>query len=197
MKNSFIYPIIFMMAVTAVFISVLAGLNFVTADTISFNQESQLQQKILYIFDILPEGGMEKDIERVFNESVIEKEWGELRGYALIQGGKETAYAIPINGAGLWGSIIGYIGLSADYSEIIGIEFVTQNETPGLGGRISEDSYKEQFRGIDISGKTENFIISSPEPGSNVDAIAGATQTSNAVVKLINDDIKLFLQEVE
>jgi O-antigen ligase len=67
MKNSFIYPIIFMMAVTAIFISVLAGLNFVTADTISFNQESQLQQKILYIFDILPEGGMEKDIERVFN----------------------------------------------------------------------------------------------------------------------------------
>ena len=197
MKNSFIYPIIFMMAVTAIFISVLAGLNFVTADTISFNQESQLQQKILYIFDILPEGGMEKDIERVFNESVIEKEWGELRGYAFIQGGKEIAYAIPINGAGLWGSIIGYIGLSADYSEIIGIEFVTQNETPGLGGRISEDSYKEQFRGIDISGKTENFIISSPEPGSNVDAIAGATQTSNAVVKLINDDIKIFLREVE
>ena len=77
MKNSFIYPIIFMMAVTAIFISVLAGLNFVTADTISFNQESQLQQKILYIFDILPEGGMEKDIERVFNDSVIEKEWGD------------------------------------------------------------------------------------------------------------------------
>ncbi len=197
MKNSFIYPIIFMMAVTAIFIAILAGLNFVTADTISFNQESQLQQKILYIFDILPEGGTEKDIERVFNDSVIEKEWGELSGYALIQGGKETAYAIPINGAGLWGSIIGYIGLSADYSEIIGIEFVTQNETPGLGGRISEDSYKEQFRGIDISGKTENFIISSPEPGSNVDAIAGATQTSNAVVKLINDDIKIFLREVE
>ncbi|HBC30428.1 MAG TPA: NADH:quinone oxidoreductase [Clostridiales bacterium] len=196
MKNSIYYPIIFMMAVTAIFITVLAGLNFVTADTISFNQESELQQKILYIFDILPDG-TEKDIERVFNESVIEKEWGELRGYALIQGGKERAYAIPVKGAGLWGSIIGYIGLNTDYSEIIGIEFVTQNETPGLGGRISEDLYKEQFRGIDISGKTENFIISSPEPGSNVDAIAGATQTSNAVVKLINEDIKLFLREVE
>ena len=197
MKNSFIYPIIFMMAVTAVFISVLAGLNFVTADTISFNQESQLQQKILYIFDILPEGGMEKDIERIFNENVIEKEWGVLKGYALTQRGQETAYAVPINGAGLWGSIIGYVWLNTNYTEIIGIEFVTQSETPGLGGRISEDSYKEQFRGIDISGKTENFIISSPEPGSNVDAIAGATQTSNAVVKLINDDIKIFLREVE
>lgn len=197
MKNSFFYPILFMVAVTAVFMAVLAGLNFVTADTISYNQESELQQKILYIFDILPKDGTDKDIERVFNDSIIEKQWGELRGYALTQGGQETAYAVPINGAGLWGSIIGYIGLNTEYTEIIGIEFVTQSETPGLGGRISEDSYKEQFRSIDISSKTENFIISSPEPNSNVDAIAGATQTSTAVVKLINEDIKLFLQEVD
>ncbi|NLB33665.1 MAG: NADH:quinone oxidoreductase, partial [Tissierellia bacterium] len=89
MKNSFMYPIIFMTAVTAVFIAVLAGLNFVTADTISYNQESELQQKVLNIFDILPEGGAEKDIERVFNENVIEKQWGELEGYALTQGGQE------------------------------------------------------------------------------------------------------------
>ncbi len=197
MKNSFMYPIVFMTAVTAVFIAVLAGLNFVTADTISYNQQSELQQKVLNIFDILPEGGTDEDIERVFNESVIEKQWGELKGYALIQGGQETAYAVPVNGPGLWGSIIGYIGLNNNYTEIIGIEFIVQSETPGLGGRISEDPYKEQFRGIDISGKTDNFIISSPEPNSNVDAIAGATQTSTAVVKLVNEDIKLFLQEVE
>lgn len=197
MKNSFIYPIIFMMAVTAIFITVLAGLNFVTADTISFNQQNQLRQKILYIFDMVPEGGMEKDIERVFNESVIEKEWGDLKGYALVEGGQEIGYAVPINGAGLWGSITGYVGLNKDYTEIIGIEFVTQSETPGLGGRISENSYKDQYRGIDISGKTDNFIISSPQPDSNVDAIAGATQTSAAVVKIVNENIKLFFREVE
>jgi Na+-transporting NADH:ubiquinone oxidoreductase subunit C len=197
MKNSFIYPIIFMLAVTAVFIAVLAGLNYATADTIAFNQKSELQKKVLYIFDILPEAGREKDVERIFNENVIEKQWGELKGYALIKDDRETAYAVPINGPGLWGSIIGYIGLNANYTEIIGIEFVTQSETPGLGGRISEEAYKEQFRGIDISGKTANFIVSSPEPASNVDAIAGATQTSTAVVNIVNENIKLFLGEVE
>lgn len=197
MKNSFLYPIIFMTVVTAVFIAVLAGLNYVTAETIAFNQESQLQKKILYIFDILPENASEKDIERVFKDRVTEKQWGQLSGYALTEGGQEAAYAIPISGAGLWGSIIGYLGLNKDYTEIVGIEFVTQSETPGLGGRISEDSYKNQFRAIDISGKRDNFIVSSPEPGSNVDAIAGATQTSRAVVNIVNEDIKAFLQEVE
>jgi Na+-transporting NADH:ubiquinone oxidoreductase subunit C len=197
MKNSFIYPIIFMALVTAVFITVLAGLNYVTADTIAFNQQNQLRQKILYIFDMVPDGGTDKDIERVFNENVIEKEWGDLKGYALVEGGQEIGYAVPINGAGLWGSITGYVGLNKDYTEIIGIEFVTQSETPGLGGRISENSYKDQYRGIDISGKTDNFIISSPQPDSNVDAIAGATQTSAAVVKIVNENIKLFFREVE
>ena len=48
-KNSFIYPIIFMALVTAVFIAVLAGLNFVTADTIAFNKQIQLQQNSLHI----------------------------------------------------------------------------------------------------------------------------------------------------
>ena len=197
MKNSFIYPIIFMALVTAVFITVLAGLNYVTADTIAFNQQIQLRQKILYIFDMVPDGGTDKDIERVFNENVIEKQWGDLKGYALVEGGQEIGYAVPINGAGLWGSITGYVGLNKDYTEIIGIEFVTQSETPGLGGRISENSYKDQYRGIDISGKTDNFIISSPQPDSNVDAIAGATQTSAAVVKIVNENIKLFFREVE
>jgi Na+-transporting NADH:ubiquinone oxidoreductase subunit C len=197
MKNSFIYPIIFMALVTAVFITVLAGLNYVTADTIAFNQQNQLRQKILYIFDMVPDGGTDKDIERVFNENVIEKQWGDLKGYALVEGGQEIGYAVPINGAGLWGSITGYVGLNKDYTEIIGIEFVTQSETPGLGGRISENSYKDQYRGIDISGKTDNFIISSPQPGSNIDAIAGATQTSAAVVKIVNENLKAFLEEVE
>jgi Na+-transporting NADH:ubiquinone oxidoreductase subunit C len=197
MKNSFIYPIIFMALVTAIFITVLAGLNYVTADTIAFNQQNQLRQKILYIFDMVPDGGTDKDIERVFNENVIEKQWGDLKGYALVEGGQEIGYAVPINGAGLWGSITGYVGLNKDYTEIIGIEFVTQSETPGLGGRISENSYKDQYRGIDISGKTDNFIISSPQPDSNVDAIAGATQTSAAVVKIVNENIKLFFREVE
>jgi Na+-transporting NADH:ubiquinone oxidoreductase subunit C len=197
MKNSFIYPIIFMALVTAVFITVLAGLNYVTADTIAFNQQNQLRQKILYIFDMVPDGGTDKDIERVFNENVIEKQWGDLKGYALVEGGQEIGYAVPINGAGLWGSITGYVGLNKDYTEIMGIEFVTQSETPGLGGRISENSYKDQYRGIDISGKTDNFIISSPQPDSNVDAIAGATQTSAAVVKIVNENIKLFFREVE
>jgi Na+-transporting NADH:ubiquinone oxidoreductase subunit C len=195
MKNSFYYPILFMIVVTVVFIAVLASFNHIMTDTIAFNQESELRQKILYIFDILPENDDPQEIKRIFDKKIKQKKINNTEVYALVENNQEVAYAVPINGPGLWGSITGYVGLNENYSKIIGIEFVTQSETPGLGGRISEDSYKQQFRNIDIEGVTDgNYIISSPQTGNNVDAITGATQTSAAVVKLINEDLNTFLE---
>lgn len=195
MKNSFYYPILFMIVVTVVFIAVLASFNHIMTDTIAFNQESELRQKILYIFDIMPENDDPQEIKRIFDEKIKQKQINNTEVYALVENNQEVGYAVPINGPGLWGSITGYVGLNKDYSKIIGIEFVTQSETPGLGGRISEDSYKQQFRNIDIEGVTDgNYIISSPQTGNNVDAITGATQTSAAVVKLINEDLNTFLE---
>jgi len=195
MKNSLYYPILFMIAVTVVFIAVLASINYMLTDTIAFNQESELRQKILYIFDALPESDDPLEIKRTFDDKVKEKDINGVEVYVLFENNEETAYAVPINGPGLWGSINAYVGLNKDYTKIIGIEFITQSETPGLGGRISEDAYKNQFRSIDIEGVTDgNYIISSPQAGSNVDAIAGATQTSAAVVRMINEDLNTFFE---
>lgn len=197
-QKSFFYPIIFMTVVTAFFVSILSAFSQSTKDTIFFNNESELRYKILYIFDVLPESKNPKDIEKVFNERVEERFAGNKKIYVLMEGDKEVSYAVPVDGPGLWGTISGYIGLNADYSKITGIDFIVQSETPGLGGRISEESYKEQFRDIDISNvKDSKFIVSSPQSGRNVDAIAGATQTSTAVEKLINEDLNDFFNEVE
>ncbi len=187
MKNSFIYPIVFMMVVTVVFIAILASFNFMMADTIAFNQESELRQKILYIFDILPENDDPQEIKSIFDERVAHKNINNTDVYVLTEGVNEVAYAVPVDGPGLWGKITGYVGLNKGYTKIIGIEFVTQSETPGLGGRIAENSYKEQYRNIDIQGISNGSYL------DGVDAIAGATQTSAAVVRLVNEGLELFL----
>lgn len=198
MKKPLVYPVIFMVVVTAVFVSVLATFNYLTANTIKFNKENELRQKILYVFDILPEGEDPNEIESIFNSRVIEKKFGDISGFALMDNNEEVAYAIPINGPGLWGSITGYLGLNKDFTKTIGIEFVTQSETPGLGGRISEEDFKKQFRNIDITSPVNgNYIISRPGSGGNIDAISGATQTSTAVVKFINEDLTVFFNAVE
>ncbi len=93
------------------------------------------------------------------------------------------------------GSIEGYIGLSADLSHILGLDFTNHSETPGLGGRISEDEFKEQFRNLDLSQSQDgDYIIYRPAPGGNVDAITGATLTSKSVSDFLNQDIYEFIK---
>ena len=73
--------------------------------------------------------------------------------------------------------------------KIIGLEFISQEETPGLGGRIDELEFKEQFRDIIINDDGTNYIIYNPASGGNVDAISGATLTSQAVADFLNKDL--------
>lgn len=196
MKKSFSFPIIFMVVITAFFTFILAFLNYSTADKIAFNKETELRKKILYVFDIDSPSNLPEDIEKVFNDNINEDIVDGDIIYSVKEDGKVAGYAFPVRGSGLWGSIVGYVGISEDYSSLLGIDFVSHSETPGLGGRISEDSYKEQFRGLDISeAKDGNYIIYRPASGGNADAITGATLTSKSVSNFVNEDIQEFIQK--
>lgn len=196
MKKSFSYPIIFMAFITAIFTFILAFLNYSTADKIAFLQDTELRRKILYVFDIPISSENPEDIAKTFRENVEEETIDEDRIFFIRENDEIKAYAIPVSGAGLWGNIEGYVGISADLSHIVGLDFTEHSETPGLGGRISEDEYKNQFRGLDLSqGEEGKYIIYRPAPGGNVDAITGATLTSKSVSNFLNEDIHRFIKE--
>lgn len=196
MKKSFSYPIFFMAIITAVFTFILAFLNYSTADKIDFLQKTELRQKILYVFDIPTPSDEPEDIAEVFDANVKEEDYKDETIYYIEENGSPKAYAFPVSGSGLWGSIEGYVGISSDYDTIIGLDFVSHSETPGLGGRISEEEYKGQFRDLDLTAEAEddNYLIYKPAPGGNVDAITGATLTSKSVLNFLNEDIKDFIQ---
>ena len=196
MKKTFSYPIIFMMIITAFFTAILAFLNYSTADRIVYNQETELRETILYVFDIDPGSDDPEVIEKAFEENISQEGTGEDAIYTVVENGETTGYAFPVGGTGLWGSVEGYVGINADYTKLLGIDFVSHSETPGLGGRISEDIFKDQFRDMDISDvEGGQYIIYRPAPGGNADAIAGATLTSKSVSNFINIDIENFIKE--
>lgn len=197
MKKSFGYPILFMAIVTALFTFVLAFLNYSTADKIKFNEKTELRKKILYVFDIETESGLPEEVEKIFNDRIEETKVEDDIIYTLKSQDEVVGYAFPVRGAGLWGSILGYVGISADYSEIIGLDFISHSETPGLGGRIEEDPYKEQFRGLKLTDSSNDYIIYKPSSGGNVDAISGATLTSKSVSNFLNKDIENFIKTWE
>lgn len=199
MKKSFSYPIIFMIIITAIFTSVLAFLNYKTKDQIAYNQETDLRKTILYIFDIETEnlGKMKpEEIEKVFKENIKETTNKDNKKiYLLEENNQVKAYAFPVGGTALWGSVEGYAAISSDLKTLLGIDFISHSETPGLGGRISEEEFKSQFRGLDLTDSLgEKFLIYRPSPSGNIDAIAGATQTSQSVAEFLNIDISNFIK---
>lgn len=192
-RKSSAYPIIFMLILSFILTFLLAGLNELTLPLVKKNQELEIQEKILYVFQIEPASSSPEDIASSFNENVKVEEYDGSEMYVYDDGSGVKAYAFPFKGPGLWGTIQGFLGISSDFSQITGIEFTDQSETPGLGARIEEREYKDQYRDVDISSSDGNtFVESSPQ--GQIDQISGATQTSEAVIKMVNKDLKTFIE---
>lgn len=198
MKKSFAFPIVFMAILTAVFTFILSFLNYSTADQVEFNENNDLRQKILYVFDIDAPLDNPEEVAEIFEDRIeeTEKEDGDII-YTAKENGETMGYAFPVRGSGLWGSILGYVAITEDYSEILGVDFISHSETPGLGGRIDEEEYKGQFRGLELDNDGGDYVIYNPATGGNADAISGATLTSKSVSDILNEDIREFIENKE
>lgn len=107
----------------------------------------------------------------------------------------DTIYVVPLYGRGLWGGISGYLALKKDFDTVFGSYFTHESETAGLGARIVEEEFQEKFIGkkafsdstfqkvaLALSKKIEN-------PEHEVDAITGATLTSNGVSEMFQTSL--------
>lgn len=142
-----------------------------------------------------------KQLLEVFEASVTPEKYGELDIYRYApakEPGKATI-AILFEGPGLWGPIKGFLALDPEIETIRGITFYEQEETPGLGGEIVSWGFRKNFVELPIrdeTGKVGIIISSRGEPAPNkVDAITGATMTCDKVQAMLNEAIKIIVEE--
>ena len=105
---------------------------------------------------------------------------------------------VPVYGAGLWGPVWGYIAFRDDYRTINGTYFDHESETAGLGAKIKDDAgFQASFAGEYADFLSDNVfeIVKGGSPkdaegaeiaDNKVDAISGATMTSNGLAAAIN-----------
>ena len=182
-----IYPVVFMLSVTVAFISVTTVVYTFTADTIRLNEGLRLKRAVLSAAGVeLPIDP--RRVERAFDDRVtaVADGDGAVRYYEVR--GRETteveAYVVIRSGAGLWGEITVGIGFDGDLGSCRGLEIIAQNETPGLGGRIADPWFKEQFRGK----RPPLARVPEGDPASQrqFHAITGASYSSEAMERIIN-----------
>ena len=116
-------------------------------------------------------------------------------------------YVLPMYGAGLWGPIWGYVAVNDDGNTIYGANFSHEGETPGLGARIADKDFQDEFvdkhlfqegefKGVVVLKKGQKSVTGAEQ----IDALTGATITSLGVSAMLEDCLtpyKGFLMKLQ
>ena len=148
--------------------------------------------------DNLVEEGELKPYEGKFNTtygSLIKN--GELHVFTGTTANGEKAYVIPVVGRGLWGGLWGYIAVNEKKDKVLGTYFYHESETAGLGARIGEKWFQNQFIGKPIFDEKNNVVLTVVKAGAaqnenEVDGVTGATLTSNGVAAMVKDGLTAY-----
>jgi Na+-transporting NADH:ubiquinone oxidoreductase subunit C len=197
-----LFSIAYMFGLTLFFTAVVTGIYQVNQQRIAINEEIKLQKVVLQVLGIeLEPEATGFQVKDTFESRVKLEEREERVLYrGFMEDGKTLiGYAFPLFGAGFWGPIYGVIGVDPELEKVIGIAFYRHAETPGLGGRITETWFQDQFPGKRLRPPGEGqryFYLVSPgtsKAENELDAITGATGTSRGVERFVDENLRDYL----
>ena len=185
-------PAIILCVITLVAGAALSGVYSMTKDTIAAQQLAKEQES----YRAVCAEAEEFVSDEAFDAKVAELEggvYGTDFGKAYINkvmvgknaAGEVVGYVISArSGDGFDGNIVMSIGLDLN-GVVTGIEFTEISETAGMGMRVQEPEFKDQYIGDDVERFVVNKAGGSTEP-NQIDSVSGATISSTAVTNAVN-----------
>lgn len=200
--NSNTYTLIYSAVIVVVVAFLLAFVN----QTLKSRQQANiaLDQKKQILASLNIRNLSDEETERTYTK-MLKKEQKQPNGtiYTFDLDG-QTKYVLTTRGMGLWGGISGFIAVDADKSTVYGAYFNHESETAGLGAEIKDNQkWQEQFRGRHLfAGNDRSKIALSvmkkkTDAATQVDAVTGATLTSNGVSDMLHDTQKGLGQYID
>lgn len=108
------------------------------------------------------------------------------------KGEKESdvvGYAFDVKGKGFGGTMRLMVGVDNN-NRINGVKVLNHVETPGLGAKMEEEWFTDQFKGYSDPGK-----LKIKKDGGELDQITGASITARAAAEAIANGLKIFQKE--
>lgn len=159
-----------------------------TLPTITANKARELREAV---FKVLPgvsqmQQLVYRDGELVAAEQLEKDEQAVYGGYDLE--GDFVGYAIPAAGPGFQDTIGLLYGFTPEDKLVLGMEVLESRETPGLGDKIYKDAdFVGAFGALSIEPEIVAVKKGTKSKPNEIDAITGATISSKAVVRIINE----------
>lgn len=197
--NSNSYTIIYSVVIVVIVAFLLAFVYQVLKPAQDVNVALDEQKQILNSLNLR---NLDNEAAAAKYKEVVksESEKDGLKSYdCVVDGQKKTVYSLK--GMGLWGGISGFISVDADNNTIYGAYFNHESETAGLGAEIKDNAnWQKQFQGKKIHadgkpgialGVKKGAVVNDP---NNVDAVTGATLTSNGVNEMLKESLAKFIK---
>ena len=166
----------------------IIGIYESTLPTITANKARELREAV---FKVLP--GVTQMQALVYRDShliVVEK---PNKDEPVIYGGYDEqgdfmGYAMPAAGPGFQDTIAILYGYKPDQKIVVGMEVLESRETPGLGDKIYKDAvFVGGFSALSVEPEIVAVKKGTKSQPNEIDAITGATISSKAVVRIINE----------
>lgn len=129
------------------------------------------------------------------NSSLVKRVPIHVLVYEMVgDGGDLEMVVVPVEGYGLWSTLLGFLALDADTRSVVGLAYYDHKETPGLGGEVDNARWKALWPGrkaLDESFTPKIEVIKgSAGPAADdpyrVDGLSGATITSRGVTNMMS-----------
>jgi len=167
-----IVPILFLTVVVCVSVIALAYVDSITYEKIETAKLEAFKEKLSVHFSDMTDftSNDANDCYVVFADNI--------------------GYAVKTIGSGYGGTIEMLVALeptnlsSTDDLILRGLSVISHSETPGLGDKITQSFFLDQFQEVFFSG------IELSKTGGDIDAISGATISSKAVINGIVSSIE-------
>lgn len=196
-KSSFIKNCVALLVITLVAGLALSAVNEITKAPIAKAEE---QARLEAYQTVYPGAELETpaDIDTMLEGAQAAVEAAGLSGctvsdilYANGENGERVGYIIAaVSPNGYGGDVSVAIGIEAASDTITGFSVLLNSETAGLGARCTEDEFTAQFAGKEAT--SIEYVKGGGAAGNQIDAISGATVTTNAVTEAVNSALAVY-----
>ncbi len=166
----------------------VAGAAVVLKPRQLLNEEEYRQRIILDVAGLYEPGTDIGEAYGAIEETSTELASGEQVPIYLVKDDARIEQVIlPIEGAGLWATMYGFLAVEADGKTARGLQFYEHGETPGLGDAVDKPAWREQWKGkrlYDDDGNPLIEVVKGLAPAGSdyqIDGLAGATLTGRGV----------------
>ena len=128
----------------------------------------------------------EHDNDPVKDRKTFEVDGRPVVVFPAMQSGRLVAVAMETFAQGYGGDIGVMTAFDVQHDRLVDVGMTTLKETPGLGMRVTEESFSDSFEGHALQPLELN------KNGGDIDAVAGATISSTGVVQAVKEAVTLY-----